>query len=117
MSSYAAGGLRSTVLDLAKWDAALYTDKILKHSTLDLMWSPTTLNDGLPSNYGFGWMIGDKNSHRFVRHSGNRESGFDASICRYRDDKLTIIVLTNLFRGNPTTLSEGIAGIIDSSLA
>src|ERR1043166_2655229 len=33
--AYAGGGLRSTVLDLAKWDAALYTEKILKRSTLD----------------------------------------------------------------------------------
>ena len=33
-------GIMSTVLDLAKWDAALRSEKILKQSSLNLMWTP-----------------------------------------------------------------------------
>jgi len=37
------GSLYFTILDLAKWDAALYTEKLLKRSSLDLMWTPVKL--------------------------------------------------------------------------
>jgi len=39
------GGLMSTVLDLAKWDASLHTEQIMKRSTLDQMPTNGRLND------------------------------------------------------------------------
>ena len=36
----ASGGLLTTATDMAKWDEALYAGKLLKKSSLDLMWSP-----------------------------------------------------------------------------
>ena len=32
-----------SILDLAKWDAALYTEKLLKRSSLEQMWTPVKL--------------------------------------------------------------------------
>ncbi|MEO7507314.1 MAG: serine hydrolase domain-containing protein, partial [Pyrinomonadaceae bacterium] len=52
---YGGGGIRSTVLDLAKWDEALYGEKLLKQSSLAQMWTPVKLNNGTSHNYGFGW--------------------------------------------------------------
>ena len=52
-----SGAFLSTVLDLAKWDAVLYTDKILSDSTRRQMWTPVTLNDGTSHPYGFGWEL------------------------------------------------------------
>ena len=52
-----SGAFLSTVLDLAKWDAVLYTDKILSESSRRQMWTPVTLNDGTTSPYGFGWEL------------------------------------------------------------
>ena len=57
--AYAGGGLLSTVEDLAKWDAALYTEKLLKRSTLEQIWTSGTLNDGSKAGYGFGWAVGE----------------------------------------------------------
>src|SRR5262249_48295059 len=37
---YAAGALVSSVVDLARWDAALYTEKLLRRSSLERMWTP-----------------------------------------------------------------------------
>ncbi|MEZ4954953.1 MAG: serine hydrolase domain-containing protein [Saprospiraceae bacterium] len=51
VGEFASGGLMSTVLDLAKWDAALYTEKLLKRSTLELMWDecpPQRLQPSFP---------------------------------------------------------------------
>src|SRR6266498_1905527 len=47
--TYAAGGLLSTAADLAKWDAALYTEKVLRKSSLEQMLTPATLNDSQPA--------------------------------------------------------------------
>jgi D-alanyl-D-alanine carboxypeptidase len=85
-------GIFSTVNDLAKWDKALYTDELLTQSSLNQMWTPAKLNDGTTIPYGFGWALGEQHGHRFVDHTG----GTGTEITRYIDDKLTVIVLTNL---------------------
>lgn len=113
---YAGGGLSSTVEDLAKWDAALYGEQLLKRSSLEQMWTSATLNNGKSAGYGFGWGIGANNGHRVVSHGGSHVSGFQSHIARYLDDKLTVIVLTNLGSANPATLVQGIAHLYESGI-
>jgi hypothetical protein len=113
---YSAGALISTVKDLAKWDAALYTDKLLKTSTLDQMWTPTRLNDGKTQDYGFGWTLNKTNGHRAVSHGGGIP-GFSTYIARYPDDKLTVVVLTNLDSGNADRIARNIASVYVPDLA
>ncbi len=96
IESDACGGILSSVLDMAKWDAALYTDRLLKKSTLQQMWTPVRLNDGMLWRYGFGWDVGRINDHLIVSHEGNTP-GFSSSIYRAVDDKLTVIILDNRF--------------------
>ncbi len=93
--SFSIGGLISTVLDLAKWDAALYTEKLLKKSTLEQMWTNTKLNNGqIVSDYGLGFNLTPFRGHKRVGHSGGH-TGFATTITRFVDDKVTVIVLTN----------------------
>jgi CubicO group peptidase (beta-lactamase class C family) len=96
-NSTADGTLYFTVLDLEKWDAALYTEKLLKRSSLDQMWTVMNLNNGQPNkaNYGFGWSIKLVNGHKLIEHGGAWQ-GFSSHIARYVDDKLTVVVLANL---------------------
>lgn len=93
--SGAAGGLWMNVLDLAKWDAALYSERIVKRSSLEAMWTPVPLDDGSAYPGGMGWFIASAKGHRLVFHTdgGPGDSGV---ISRYLDDRLTIIVMTNL---------------------
>lgn len=58
-----SGALLSTVLDLAKWDAALQNGKLLKQSTLEQMWTPVKLNSGKTHPYGFGWELEPVGGH------------------------------------------------------
>ena len=90
-----SGGFLSTVLDLAKWDAALYTDKVLTAASRRQMWTAVTLNDGTAYPYGFGWMLGERSGHRYVQHSGGMP-GTRANLSRFVDLDLTIIMLMNL---------------------
>lgn len=107
---YAAGALLSTVEDLAKWDAALYTEKLVKQTSLDQMWTPATLKDGKSTEYGFGWFIGKMNEHRLIGHSGGIP-GFSTDIARYVDDRLTVIALLNQERGDGSVITRGVAGL------
>ena len=105
-----SGAFLSTVLDLAKWDAALYTDDILSASTRRQMWTPVTLNDGRIYPYGFGWMFADVGGHRLLHHPGGMR-GFRADIARFPEDGLTIIVLMNLDDVDIDVIVRGIATI------
>ena len=94
--AFSAGSILSTVKDMAKWDAALYSEKLLKESSLRQMWAVTKTNDGAdaPFDYGFGWFISHYHGHHLVQHTGGTP-GFSSLIYRFLDDKLTIILLTN----------------------
>lgn len=115
LNTTADGALYLTVYDMAKWDAALYTDKLLKRTTLEQMWTPVKLNNGKTHPYGFGWMLGEVRGHRIIEHSGSWQ-GFKAQITRYVDDKLTVIVFANQIRANQTKLAHGVAAIINPEL-
>ena len=115
LNTTADGALYLTVYDMAKWDAALYTEKLLKRSSLEQMWTPVKLNDGKTDNYGFGWSLGEVRGHRIVEHGGAWQ-GFKAQITRYIDDKLTIIVFANSIRANQLKLARGVAGILNPEL-
>ena len=106
LNTTADGALYLTVLDLAKWDLALHTERLLKRSSLDQMWTPVKLADGSTHGYGFGWSIGAVNGHRIVEHGGSWQ-GFLAHIARYPDDQLAVAVLTNL--NSPQTKQGEIA--------
>lgn len=111
----ADGSLYLTVHDLAKWDAALYAERVLPQAALAQMWTPIRLNDGTTHPYGFGWSLGSVNGRRIIEHGGAWQ-GFKTFIARYVGDGLTVIVLMNQGRANPATFAHGIAGVIDPGL-
>jgi len=107
--AYPGGGVRSTALDLAKWDAALYSEKLVKQSSIEQMFTPATLNDGSHAPYGLGWFLGDHDGHRFTMHTGSHFTGFGTVLLRYPADKLTVIALANQNRGNLVNIARGVA--------
>ena len=114
VNTTADGSLYFSILDLAKWDAALYGERLLKRSSLDLMWTPVKLKDGSPnkgadgSAYGFGWFVGNQKGHRVIGHDGAWQ-GFQTTINRYVDDRVTVVVLTNLAEGKPWEIAQHVA--------
>lgn len=94
--SHAAGALGSTLDDLALWDQALRSDRLIRRETLERMLAPTRLNDGSLYPYGFGWGTADYRGHRIFHHTGGI-SGFASQMLHFRDESLTTIVLSNLY--------------------
>jgi D-alanyl-D-alanine carboxypeptidase len=110
-----SGAFLSTVRDLAKWEAALSGDQILKAQTKREMWTPVTLNDGRTFPYGFGWQLDDWPADSkvptgvpMIRHGGSM-NGFRAGYVRWPSHGLTVIVLTNLTNAPYEGLAANIA--------
>lgn len=106
----ADGSLYFTILDLAKWDAALYSNKPLKQSSLAQMWTPVRLADGKRKAYGFGWHTDEIHKRRIVFHGGAWQ-GFKSFIVRFPDDQLSIIWLANSWETRDFKLTRGLISL------
>jgi CubicO group peptidase (beta-lactamase class C family) len=91
---FADGGLISTVTDMAKWDAALYSHKLLKKETLKQMFEPAKTKQGL-APYGIGFGLTPYQGHRRVGHLGSIP-GFVSAFSRFIDDKISVILFINI---------------------
>ena len=106
-----SGAFLSTVGDLAKWDALLYTNKVLSEASRREMWTPALLNDGTATSYGYGWTIQTlKNGRHVIQHGGSLP-GFRAYFARYTDEKVTVIVLTNADDVDAGSVGNGVADL------
>jgi D-alanyl-D-alanine carboxypeptidase len=103
-----SGAFLSTVLDLAKWDAALYRNDVLTRASREAMWTPVRLTGGTTYGYGFGWALDSLDDHRTINHGGSLP-GFRAEMSRFPDDSLTVIVLTNGDGAMPAVIAAGVA--------
>jgi len=102
------GGLYASVDDLAKWDQALYSSKLVRPETLTLAFTPgAAVPDATDTGYGFGWFIGRHNGTKVYWHRGSTV-GFTSAISRFPDQKLTVIVLTNRNGASLTTILDAI---------
>jgi CubicO group peptidase (beta-lactamase class C family) len=97
----AAAGLLSTVLDLARFDAAIDRHHFLRQETQDRAWTRFVSNRGEPLPYGLGWFVEDYHGVKLVWHSGNWGSGFSANYVKVPAKGLTLILL-----GNSEALSD-----------
>ena len=84
------GGIYSSIEDLARWDAALYDDRLLRPESLRLAFTPAIPTDAPGIEYGFGWRI----TGETVWHSGE-SVGFRNVIVRWPRRRLTVAILSN----------------------
>lgn len=98
------GGIYSSIEDLARWDAALYDDRLLSDASRAAAFSTHVQVIGEPyqAGYGYGWRItGDS-----LWHSGET-IGFRNVILRYPRQQLTVILLSN--RDDPAPYATAMA--------
>ncbi|HTL14055.1 MAG TPA: serine hydrolase domain-containing protein [Thermomonas sp.] len=98
------GGIYSNIQDLARWDAALYDDRLLSNASRALAFAPQVevTGEGYQAGYGFGWRItGDT-----LWHSGET-IGFRNVIVRWPAQRLTVVLLSN--RNDPEPYRTALA--------
>ncbi len=115
-NSTADGSLYLSLADVAKWDAALSTEKLVRKASLDQAFTSGKLNDGKETEYGFGWAIAKANGRRLIEHGGAWQ-GFMAMIARYVDDGFTVILFANVQRAPVEQMAHAVAGIWEPTLA
>jgi N-acyl-D-aspartate/D-glutamate deacylase len=109
------GNVYSSAEDLLAWEQALYTEKLVKKTTLQEAFTPVKLNDSSTHGYGFGWGISEDGN--MLSHTGGW-AGFRTIIVRFLDKKQTLILLCsdgnfyqrniamNILAGKPFTLPQ-----------
>ena len=105
-----SGAFLSTVLDLAKWDAALDGNRLLTATTRSEMWTAMKLRDGSVAPYGLGWFVNANKGRTRVQHTGGMP-GTRAGFVKYLEDRLTIIVLMNLDDVDIEAIVGGLAAL------
>lgn len=85
-----AGGLVSTVDDLAIWHRALRDGTLVPAALLAQAMSKTVLSDGKASPYGFGWIIGQVQGVADVEHGGFI-NGFNSYVVQLKSPDVAAI--------------------------
>ncbi|MGC4044351.1 MAG: serine hydrolase domain-containing protein [Armatimonas sp.] len=101
----AEGGISSTTGDMALWDQALYTEKLLSKQSLEEIFTP------FRDTYGYGWNITRLFDHREIKHTG-RNFGFTSHIKRFPDDKVMVLVLSNNQMQDAEKITADLAAIL-----
>ncbi|MRW92013.1 serine hydrolase [Duganella sp. FT80W] len=103
----AASGMNSSAIDMARWLLALQQNKLLNDTTLNTMWTPVAFNNGHVGQWGMGWQILQRGSHRAVGMTG----GGRAAFYLYPEDKVGIVILTNLTGSYPEDMIDKLAAL------
>lgn len=101
---FSAGALYSTTEDMLRWEKGLFGGKVLKPDSLVMMTTP------FKNNYAFGLEVRTVNGHKVINHSGGIQ-GFNTMVSYYPDDKLEVIVLSNINGAAPQDLSTKLAAV------
>jgi CubicO group peptidase (beta-lactamase class C family) len=98
-------GIITSAGELARWLIALQQGKLLTQASQDAMWTPSVMADGKAARWTQGWPLMRGGAHRAVAGIGGGRSAFFV----YPDDKLAVIILSNLAGGAPETMIDAVA--------
>jgi D-alanyl-D-alanine carboxypeptidase len=103
---FSAGALCSSALDLARWNHALGSGRVVSAASYKAMTSPS--GTALPRHYGFGLVADTLAGHRIIQHGGGIP-GFSTANAWFPDDSLSVTVLPNGEGARPDRLLSNIA--------
>jgi CubicO group peptidase (beta-lactamase class C family) len=107
---FSAGGIYSTVEDMYRWNEALAENRrLLAQDSLKQMFAeyPEAVHEG--QHYGYGVVISRLKLGKLLYHHGGGVEGFSSSIQRYPNERVCIVILSNLATYKPWELGEHIA--------
>lgn len=112
IDEFSNGGLVSNVTEMSQLHLAFTSEKILKKSTWQQMWTATILRDGTTvPQYGLGFGLTLYEGRKRIGHNGGGGLGFSTALTHFPDESLTVILLTN------ANLPEGRSGVLANKIA
>jgi|GEM_PF-3029086 len=114
---YGEQGIYSNIHDIAKWDKALYTDKLLKCEYLSEIFKENKLNeDKTPTYYGYGWVLMERNDTPYYWHGGTG-NGYTNLFFHLPNSQLTVVILVNREdEGDLFKIALSIAKLFDNNI-
>ncbi|MES3035783.1 MAG: serine hydrolase domain-containing protein [Gemmatimonadota bacterium] len=95
----AAGGVIASAMDLARFDIALATDRLLSPASRAMLWSSPRTSSGAVLPYGLGWFLGTLQGRRVAWHTGLWEGQYSALYLKVLGEtpaeRWTLILLAN----------------------
>lgn len=92
---YAAGSLMMSADDLAIWNAAISSGKLISKASWQKAFTPYRLVNGESTRYGYGWQVEEFDEHPIVRHGGGIP-GYISETIRMPEDDVYVVLLTNV---------------------
>jgi len=108
------GGWLSSAEDMARFEVAILSDKLIKRATRDLMWTPLKPSDGSKDTYGLGWGSSDEIGFAAVGHSGGQQ-GTSTAFFIAPAQRTGVVVLTNMEDIGATNLAVEILKVLVGS--
>ncbi len=106
------GGWLSSARDMARFEVAILTDRLIKRSTRDIMWTPQLSSDGLGRLvYGLGWQAGTIQGVRDVGHGGMQQ-GASTMMLLAPDTRAGVVVLANSDAAGASELASQLLQIV-----
>jgi D-alanyl-D-alanine carboxypeptidase len=99
-AAFAAGALSSNVYDLAAWDNALISGKVVSPASFKAMTTSNGFQIPGGGSYGFGLLLWTFNNRPIIWHDG-QIGGFTTETAVFLDSGFTVVVLTNDQDANP----------------
>ena len=106
-----AGGLLSTVEDMARFAVALNTGKLVRPETLEKMCAKPKTRDGKESDYALGFLVGEKEGRRRVYNDGS-QAGTRTFLFMQPGEQFAVTFMTNLERAECEVLTPAIREVV-----
>ena len=90
-----AAGIVSSIVDLAKFDAALDRNELVSAVSKDLMFTPAVSNAGRVLPYGLGWFVETVRGVKVVWHYGWYPPTVSALYVKVPEKDVTLLLLAN----------------------
>ena len=106
------GGWLSSAPDMARFEVAILTDRLIQRATRDMMWTPQMPSDGLGRMvYGLGWQSGKTHGVADVGHGGSQQ-GASAMMLIAPDARAGVVVLINSDAAGASELASQLLEIV-----
>jgi CubicO group peptidase (beta-lactamase class C family) len=102
---WSGGGMMATADDVAHWLISVSKGELISKAGVRAMWTPEKLNSGADGDWAAGWLVLKTTPVREVAGLGGARAAFIV----YPDERLAVVVLTNLVGSNPQNFIPKIA--------
>ncbi|HET7553363.1 MAG TPA: serine hydrolase domain-containing protein [Gemmatimonadaceae bacterium] len=111
---WAGGGFVSTPSDLVRFGFGMLDGEVLQPKTVEMLWTPLTLESGKSTGYGLGWGVDTVEGHRVISHGGGSVGGTTAFMI-FPDEHMVVAVTTNLTDAEVGPIAKEVAKLFEAT--